>query len=73
MKTLLLTLVVVTIVCLDLATATATDLFFGIFKIIILLCASFTEYDVIRGCIDICPKSSADVEVLCCDTNKCNK
>nr|Q2VBN4.1 RecName: Full=Beta-cardiotoxin CTX23; Flags: Precursor [Ophiophagus hannah]ABB83635.1 cardiotoxin precursor [Ophiophagus hannah] len=84
MKTLLLTLVVVTIVCLDLGYTrkclnTPLPLIYKTCPIGQDKCIKMTikklpsKYDVIRGCTDICPKSSADVVVVCCDTNKCNK
>nr|QSI83949.1 three-finger toxin [Calliophis bivirgatus] len=80
MKTLLLTLVVVTILCLDLGYTLIcynTPL-----KDISKTCAEgenlcyYGRKDAIwnmyyiRGCTDKCPKGKA---VKCCETNKCNK
>uniref|UniRef100_A0A8C6XG05 Uncharacterized protein n=2 Tax=Naja naja TaxID=35670 RepID=A0A8C6XG05_NAJNA len=81
MKTLLLTLVVVTIVCLDLGSTLKCN------KLIPLayktcpagknLCykmymVSNKTVPVKRGCIDVCPKNSLLVKYECCNTDRCN-
>nr|Q9W716.1 RecName: Full=Cytotoxin homolog 5V; AltName: Full=Cardiotoxin-5V; Short=CTX5V; Flags: Precursor [Naja atra]CAB50697.1 snake venom [Naja atra] len=83
MKTLLLTLVVVTIVCLDLGYTLKchnTQLPF-IYKTCPEgknLCFKATlrkfplKFPVKRGCADNCPKNSALLKYVCCSTDKCN-
>nr|Q98961.1 RecName: Full=Cytotoxin 5; AltName: Full=Cardiotoxin 5; Short=CTX5; Flags: Precursor [Naja atra]AAB18385.1 cardiotoxin 5 [Naja atra] len=81
MKTLLLTLVVVTIVCLDLGYTLKCNklvpLFYKTCPAGKNLCykmfmVSNKMVPVKRGCIDVCPKNSALVKYVCCNTDRCN-
>nr|Q98965.1 RecName: Full=Cytotoxin 6; AltName: Full=Cardiotoxin-6; Short=CTX6; Flags: Precursor [Naja atra]CAA69977.1 cardiotoxin 6 [Naja atra] len=81
MKTLLLTLVVVTIVCLDLGyTLKCNQLIPPFYKTCAAgknLCykmfmVAAQRFPVKRGCIDVCPKSSLLVKYVCCNTDRCN-
>nr|P49122.1 RecName: Full=Cytotoxin 7; AltName: Full=Cardiotoxin-7; Short=CTX7; Short=Ctx-7; AltName: Full=Cardiotoxin-like basic protein 2; Short=CLBP2; Flags: Precursor [Naja atra]CAA77017.1 cardiotoxin 7 precursor [Naja atra]CAA90967.1 cardiotoxin 7 [Naja naja] len=82
MKTLLLTLVVVTIVCLDLGYTlkchnTQLPFIYNTCPEGKNLCFKATlkfplKFPVKRGCAATCPRSSSLVKVVCCKTDKCN-
>nr|Q8UUK0.1 RecName: Full=Cytotoxin homolog Clbp-3; AltName: Full=Cardiotoxin-like basic protein 3; Short=CLBP3; Flags: Precursor [Naja atra]CAC85538.1 cardiotoxin-like basic protein 3 [Naja atra] len=82
MKTLLLTLVVVTIVCLDLGYTrkchnSPLSLVYQTCPIGQNICFKINVKEapsipVKRACAATCPKSSALVKVVCCKTDKCN-
>nr|Q98959.1 RecName: Full=Cytotoxin 3a; AltName: Full=Cardiotoxin-31; Short=Ctx-31; AltName: Full=Cardiotoxin-3a; Flags: Precursor [Naja atra]AAB18383.1 cardiotoxin 3a [Naja atra]CAB42053.1 cardiotoxin-31 [Naja atra] len=81
MKTLLLTLVVVTIVCLDLGYTLKCNklvpLFYKTCPAGKNLCykmfmVATPKVPVKRGCIDVCPKNSLLVKYVCCNTDRCN-
>nr|Q9W717.1 RecName: Full=Neurotoxin-like protein NTL2; Flags: Precursor [Naja atra]APB88857.1 neurotoxin-like protein [Naja naja]CAB45156.1 neurotoxin-like protein [Naja atra] len=86
MKTLLLSLVVVTIVCLDLGYTRLCLSDYSIFSETIEICPDghnfcFKKFPkgitrlpwVIRGCAATCPKAEARVYVDCCARDKCNR
>nr|QSI83954.1 three-finger toxin [Calliophis bivirgatus] len=81
MKTLLLTLVVVTIICLDIGDTLVCHK--GLFLRETMTCPEgenlcYTKtvptpthhYVIFGGCIDSCPKSW---DYVCCRTDKCNR
>nr|Q53B49.1 RecName: Full=Short neurotoxin OH-35; Flags: Precursor [Ophiophagus hannah]AAT97259.1 short chain alpha neurotoxin precursor [Ophiophagus hannah] len=85
MKTLLLTLVVVTIVCLDLGHTLICVKQYTIFGVTPEICADGQNlcyktwhmvypggYDHTRGCAATCPKMKNHDTVHCCTTDKCN-
>nr|F5CPE3.1 RecName: Full=Three-finger toxin MALT0065C; Short=3FTx MALT0065C; Flags: Precursor [Micrurus altirostris]AED89570.1 putative three finger toxin precursor [Micrurus altirostris] len=74
MKTLLLTLVVVTILCLDFGhtvTCHKTDVFTKTCISPICYEKITSAFIIERGCG--CPETSRKVKVRCCMTDKCNR